>query len=112
MIYRFGYNPAGNGRWVSLNLKRKKKAGARRKKKVEAQPIKQVEEHDEGDSEHEGEDEDVDMDNNRLEVRAHSRWALTKRSKLHHLRPRKFRHPLPSRKKRRTMRTILPRLSP
>jgi hypothetical protein len=71
---RFAYNPAGNGRWVSLNLKRKKKAGGRRKKKViEAQPRVREDDEDDGDGkngdvdeedgEHDdGDDVDVDMD--------------------------------------------------
>lgn len=72
--YRFAYNPAANGRWVSLNLKRKKKAGGRRKKKiVEVQPrVNEDDDDDEDgkngdedgeDGEHgEGDDVDVDMD--------------------------------------------------
>jgi lysophospholipase L1-like esterase len=43
LMRRFAYNPVGNGRWVSLNLKRKKKAGGRRRKKIV--PVK-AEEHD------------------------------------------------------------------
>ncbi|KAK1926781.1 hypothetical protein DB88DRAFT_181067 [Papiliotrema laurentii] len=55
----FAYNPVGNGRWVSLNLKRKKKAGGRRRKKIV--PVK-AEEHDDDEERDEAEDEDVDME--------------------------------------------------
>lgn len=29
--YRFAYNPQGNGRWMSLNLKKRKKIGGKRR---------------------------------------------------------------------------------
>jgi hypothetical protein len=53
---RFAYNPAGNGRWLSLNLKKRKKAGGRRKpKKIEAL-IVDPEEQDEA------QDDEMDVD--------------------------------------------------
>ena len=59
---RFAYNPAGNGRWLSLNLKKKKKAGGRRKKKV-VQQVRETPEADNDDEEamdEEGEEDDED----------------------------------------------------
>lgn len=54
----FGYQTAGNGRWISLNLKRPKKKGPTKKQKVKAvqvqQEIAQTAEEDARD--HEGED--------------------------------------------------------
>ena len=57
LIFSFAYNPAGNGRWVSLNLKRKKKAGGRRRKKIEVK-----EESPDDDNEEEVDGEDVEME--------------------------------------------------
>ncbi|ORX35978.1 hypothetical protein BD324DRAFT_629737 [Kockovaella imperatae] len=54
----YAYNPEGRGKWISLNLKRPKKAGGRRRKKVAKAANDKDEEEDEG-----GEDlsDDVDM---------------------------------------------------
>jgi hypothetical protein len=56
---RFAYNPTGNGRWMSLNLKKRKKMGGKKRvKKVE--PVVR-----------DDEDEDVDM----ADVREMDRWS-------------------------------------
>lgn len=55
--HSFAYNPAGNGRWTSLNLKRRKKMGGKRRaKKVEVE----VRDEEEGDMDVDGEEGDDD----------------------------------------------------
>ncbi|KAI9062066.1 galactose oxidase [Trametes sanguinea] len=56
----YGYQITGNGRWVSMNLKRPKKKGAQKKKAVPAQPARPPsdEEDDYSDEERSGDEQD------------------------------------------------------
>ena len=57
---RFAYDPQGNGKWMSLNLKKRKKlAGKRRVKKIENGPVIQEDDVEHGDV-------DMDVSNFRL----------------------------------------------
>jgi hypothetical protein len=56
----FAYNPAGNGRWSSLNLKKKKKMGGKRRARKAAAAIEQKDEDEDVDMADEGEDEEGD----------------------------------------------------
>lgn len=53
---RYGYQIAGNGRWVSMALKRPKKKGGQKPKKAAPQPKKYIPSDDDDDSETGGED--------------------------------------------------------
>ncbi|KAJ8486932.1 hypothetical protein ONZ51_g4512 [Trametes cubensis] len=59
----YGYQITGNGRWVSMNLKRPKKKGGAQKKKVVAQPTRP--ESDEEDYGNEGEGDEDEDDNDK-----------------------------------------------
>jgi hypothetical protein len=97
---RFAYNPAGNGRWSSLNLKKRKKMGGKRRAKNSSAATDAKEKDDEMDVEDgdgAGEDEDVGYS---------SVTPLTSRTETCRSPP-----PLPPRCPRMTMTTIRTRLS-
>jgi hypothetical protein len=52
----YGYQTAGNGRWISLNLKRPKKKGPTKKQKVKAIQVQQEEKGDDAEEKEEGTD--------------------------------------------------------
>lgn len=61
LAHSFGYNIAGAGRWISLPLKKKKKAGGKKRKPraVESAPADREDEDMPDGSDGEGDDEDA-----------------------------------------------------
>ncbi|EIW72802.1 hypothetical protein TREMEDRAFT_72882 [Tremella mesenterica DSM 1558] len=73
----YGYNPSGNGRWVSLNLKKRKKTTRRRVKK-EA-PVEELMDVEEDEAEVDESDEaEVDQSDEAVPIESHPTPPITK----------------------------------